>query len=190
MPRPISESDKRICKAIEFAFQAHAGQCRKGTKRPYIIHLLGVAKTLIGHGCSEDLVVAGILHDTVEDTDVTVENIRQTFGEKVASLVQAASEPDKSDTWENRKRHTIEYLKTAPRDVLLIACADKLDNIREIREDYAKVGEAVWSRFNRPKEKQRWYYQSLADVFTSRIDGEPSASLFKEFKSEVEKVFG
>ncbi|MBI4639504.1 MAG: HD domain-containing protein [Candidatus Tectomicrobia bacterium] len=178
-----------IFDAIEFATKAHTGQFRKGTNVPYIVHPLAVAKTLIDCGCSEEVIVAGILHDTVEDTSVTLEDIRQLFGEEVAKLVEGASEPDKSDTWENRKRHTIEYLKTAPINILLVACADKFDNIKTIREDYAKVGESIWSRFNRSKEHQRWYYQALVDVFTNRMQGEPTASLFQQFKSEVQKVF-
>lgn len=176
--------------AIEFATKAHKGQVRKGTKIPYITHPLGVAKILIENDCPEEIVVAGILHDTVEDTPVTIEDIRQAFGEKVAQLVQAASEPDKSDTWENRKRHTIESLKTVPMDVLLVSLADKLDNIKAIREDYEKLGESLWPRFNRPKQSQEWYYKSLAEVFSGRQASEPLASLVREFSSEVERVFG
>jgi (p)ppGpp synthase/HD superfamily hydrolase len=177
-----------IFEAIEFAVKAHSGQFRKGTKIPYIVHPLSVARILIEHDCPEEVVVAGILHDTVEDTPVTIGDIRRSFGENVASLVAGASEPGKSDTWENRKRHTIEYLKTAPLDVLFVSLADKLDNIRAIRADYEKLGDAVWSRFNRPKESQAWYYRSLADLFGARIEG-PFASLVKEFRSEVNKVF-
>jgi (p)ppGpp synthase/HD superfamily hydrolase len=148
-----------------------------------------VAKILIEYDCEEEIVIAGILHDTVEDTDVTLEEIRRSFGEEVARLVAAASEPDKSDTWENRKRHTIEYLKTAPMDVLLLSCADKLDNIRSIREDYERVGDSVWKRFRRAKDSQEWYYSSLADLFMSRAEGDPGATLFRQFFYEVQQVF-
>jgi (p)ppGpp synthase/HD superfamily hydrolase len=180
---------KMIFPAVEFATKAHAGQYRKGTKIPYIIHPLSVAKILIEHDCSEGVVIAGILHDTVEDTSITIEDIRRTFGEKVASLVEGASEPDKSDTWENRKRHTIDYLKTAPLDILLVSLADKLDNIRAIREDCEKLGESVWSRFNRPKESQAWYYRNLAEVFSGRQLANHFASLASDFQFEVNKIF-
>ena len=183
-------NDEQVFKAIEFAAKAHYGQFRKGTKLPYILHPLGVAKILIEHDCSEEIVVAGILHDTVEDTSVTLREINENFGVRVAELVEALSEPDKSDSWENRKQHTIDYLKVAPIDVLLISCADKLHNIRAIREDHARYGEVLWSRFNSPKKKQKWYYQSLAEVFVSRIEGETSKSLFSEFQLEVNGVFG
>ena len=178
-----------IFSAIEYAARAHRNHFRKGTKIPYIIHPLSVAKILIDYECREALVVADILHDTVEDTPVTAEDIRTSFGAEVAGLVASASEPDKSDTWENRKRHTIEHLKTAPMDVLLLTCADKLDNIRSIKEDYERSGESVWKRFRRAKDSQRWYYKALADVFMSRAEGEPGASLFCQFKYEVRQVF-
>jgi len=179
-----------IFDAIEFAAKAHSGQFRKGTKIPYIVHPLGVAKILIEHDCPEEIVVAGILHDTVEDSTVTIDDIRQSFGEKVAWLVQAASEPDKPDTWENRKRHTIEFLKTAPVDVLLVSLADKLDNIRAIRQDYEKLGDALWPRFHRPKDSQMWYYRALVDAFARRVKDGLDVSITKVFKAEVEKVFG
>lgn len=179
-----------IQKAIEFVVKAHAGQVRKGTAVPYVVHPLGVAKILTDYGCSNRLVVAGLLHDTLEDTRVTLGKIRRCFGDNVARLVEAVSEPDKQASWEVRKLRTIESLKTAPMDVLLVACADKLDNIRAIREDYARVGTVLWARFNRPRSRQRWYYRALADVFVRRMDGEPGRSLSKEFRREVVKVFG
>lgn len=181
--------NEQVFKAIEFATQAHHGQFRKGTEIPYILHPLGVAEILIEHECSNEMVVAGILHDTLEDTSVTLDDIQANFGGRVAELVEVLSEPVKSDSWENRKQHTIGYLKSAPIEVLLISCADKLHNIRAIRRDYERYGEALWSRFNRPKAKQQWYYQSLAEVFISRAESDMSKSLFSEFQLEVNKVF-
>lgn len=176
--------------AIAFAAQAHRGQFRKGTGIPYIVHPLGVAEILITHGCVEELVVAGLLHDTVEDAPVTLADIAQRFGARVAQLVEAVSEPDQSAPWEERKRHTLATLRTASQDILLLACADKLNNLRALCSDYARVGEAVWARFNRPLESQRWYYQSLADVFAARAAGEPSTTLFRQFQTEVDGLFG
>jgi len=184
------KSETLVFRAIDLAVKAHAGQYRKGTKIPYIIHPLNVAKIMIESECEETLVVAGLLHDTVEDTDVTLDDIQQAFGEEIARLVAAVSESDKSDTWENRKRQTIEHLKTAPMEVLLIECADKLDNIRAIREDHARVGESVWSRFARPKESQLWYYESLAAILDSRMGNGPYAHLSDQFRTGVRKVFG
>jgi len=180
---------KLIFQAIEFAVKAHTNHFRKGTNIPYIVHPLGVGKILIEHGFSEDVIAAGILHDTIEDTPVTLKDIKKYFGGNIRRIVEGASEPDKSDTWENRKRHTIEYLKTAPLDVRLVSCADKLDNIRAIREDYAKLGEKLWSRFNRPKKDQRWYYRSLAHAFLYSNKTKSGKKLFKDFASAVNNFF-
>ncbi|MFZ4439886.1 MAG: HD domain-containing protein [Syntrophales bacterium] len=179
-----------IFKAIEFAAKAHSGQYRKGTKLPYIVHPLGVAKILIEYGCPEQLIVAGILHDTVEDTPVTLDDVKKTFGWDIADLVEAASEPDKSDEWENRKKHTIGMLKSLSRDAAILVLADKVDNIRAIREDLERNGESLWDRFNRPKEKQKWYYESLASAFSSKLTDENSLPLVDLFRHEVIKVFG
>lgn len=186
----ISTMKNTIFEAIEFAKKAHSGQYRKGTKFPYMVHPLNVGAILIDHQASDEIVIAGVLHDTVEDTDVSLEEIREQFGDKVARLVEGASEPDKSLSWEERKQHTIDYLKTAPADQLLVALADKLDNVTAIRRDYEKHGDSLWSRFLRPKEKQAWYYQSLVDVFSSRVDDQPVSTIFALFRDEVLKVFG
>ncbi len=180
---------ERVFQAIEFATKAHTGQFRKGTKVPYIVHPLGVAKILIEAGCSEDVAVAGILHDTVEDSSTRIDDIRRDFGEEVTRLVEGASEPNKSDTWENRKQHTIDILETAPMDAVYVSLADKLANIRDIRADYDKLGDDVFLRFNRPKEKQEWYYRAMADLFSKRIVDEPFLSLMLELRFEIVKVF-
>ena len=179
-----------IFKAIEFAARAHSGQYRKGTKLPYIVHPLGVAKILIEYGCPEQLIVAGILHDTVEDTPVTLDDVKKTFGWDIADLVEAASEPDKSDEWENRKKHTIGMLKSLSRDAAILVLADKVDNIRAIREDLERNGENLWNRFNAPKVKQKWYYESLVSTFSSKLTDENSLPLVDLFRHEVIEVFG
>jgi (p)ppGpp synthase/HD superfamily hydrolase len=183
------EKESRLFDAIEFAARAHRGQYRKGTGIPYLIHPLNVARTLIEAGCEEDVVVAGLLHDTVEDTPVTLADIRTQFGEAVAQLVEAASEPDKSDTWENRKRHTIESLEKAPEEVHFLVCADKLDSILTIRNDYERMGESVWKRFNRPKPLQELYYRSLVDTFLKRTPEGERGRLFRDFAGAVSQVF-
>ena len=182
-------NQKKILEAIEFAVLAHAGQCRKGTKIPYVTHPLRVAKILTEEGCTEPLIIAGILHDTLEDTATTFSEIKKKFGKNVATLVQHLSEHDTTDTWENRKKHTLQHLKSAPPPVVMIACADKLDNIRNIRKDYEVMGEELWKRFNRSKEKQKWYFTSLAKVFETRKKNLPKNSIIFEFQSEVTRVF-
>lgn len=180
-----------IFKALEFAARAHSGHYRKGTKIPYLLHPLQVARILIEQGCGETVVVAGLLHDTLEDTAATMDQLRECFGEEAADLVASVSEPNKSDhTWENRKAHTLRHLETAAPDTLILSLADKLDNIRAIREDGERLGETLWKRFNRPREKQKWYYERLARTFRQRIpDGLPGA-LVDSFEREVAAVFG
>lgn len=179
-----------VFRAIETAAAAHAGQYRKGTRIPYIVHPLGVAEILIRAGCAEEVVAAGILHDTVEDTSLTIGDIGRDFGDRVARLVAGASEPDRGAEWELRKAHTIEYLRSAPTDVLLVCCADKLHNVLSLREDLEVEGEALWRRFNRSRDKQRWYYLELARVFSERATEEASAALARRFQEAVREVFG
>jgi len=186
---PVKD-DARLFRAIQFAVDAHAGQFRKGTAIPYVFHAVGVAQILAAAGCAEEVVVAGLLHDTVEDTSVTLGEIRTVFGDEVARLVEGVSEPDKSDAWENRKQHTIDGLATAPTEVLLVTCADKLDNIRAIEHDLERVGASVWSRFSRPKAQQRWYYASVAEMLGRRLADEPGASLARKLRHKVAAVFG
>ena len=191
MPQTAKAYGSRLYDAIELAARAHHGQVRKGTEIPYIVHPLAVAGILIHANCAEHLVIAGILHDTLEDTLVTLEEIRSQFGQEVADLVAALSEPDKKSPWEERKAHTIQYLgDKATDDVLLVAVADKLDNMRAIHEGLESAGEAFWLRFNRPRENQKWYYQRLAGVFERRISTGAGVALAHAFKLEVVRVFG
>ena len=136
-----------IFDAIEFAGRAHAGQYRKGTRIPFIFHPLGVARILIECDAAEELVIAAVLHDVVEDTKVTLPELRERFGAEVERLVRAVSEPNRSDPWENRKQDTLDFLESAPEEVLLLEAADKLDNIRGIHEDFLREGATLWQRF-------------------------------------------
>jgi (p)ppGpp synthase/HD superfamily hydrolase len=180
-----------IFDALEFAAAAHRGQYRKGTRIPYIVHPLGVARTLIELNCADEVVVAGLLHDTVEDAGVTLEEIESRFGSRVAVLVSGASEPDKTAVWEQRKSHTLDILRETPdTELLLLSCADKLDNIRALRSDLGRVGEEAFTVFKRPRDKQRWYYESLARVFGDRLMDGPGRGLAAAFCGEVRAVFG
>jgi len=179
-------SMSRIDQAIEFAAWAHRHQFRKKTDIPYISHPFGVAMILQEAGCSEDVVIAGLLHDTLEDTDTTEEDIAERFGAEVLELVKGASEPDKSASWEERKQHTLDYLRTASLPVRQVTCADKLHNLRSIRRDYEVMGDAVWQKFKRGYEEQRWYYQGLVDSL-GHVSRFP---LLEQFEREVEEFFG
>ncbi|MBI5355691.1 MAG: bifunctional (p)ppGpp synthetase/guanosine-3',5'-bis(diphosphate) 3'-pyrophosphohydrolase, partial [Candidatus Aenigmarchaeota archaeon] len=151
-------------------------------------HPLAVGQMLEKAGYSEDVVVAGILHDTVEDTKITLDYITSEFGGTVAGIVKGASEPDKSLSWEERKKHTIEYLRTAPTDVHAVACADKLHNITTMEEDYADIGEDIWKRFKRGKEHQKWYYESIVESLYPEED--EYLPLYSKLRDAVGRMFG
>ncbi|MDQ1147656.1 (p)ppGpp synthase/HD superfamily hydrolase [Bacillus sp. SORGH_AS 510] len=174
-----------IEKALKTAAKAHEKQYRKGTDIPYVTHPIAVGMILIKAGYSDELVAAGILHDTVEDTDLSLQDIEQLFGKSIADIVEGCSEPDKSLTWEERKADTIEYLKTAPEKIRVVACADKLHNIQSIASDIEQFGDQVWEKFNRGKEKQKWYYTSVIES----LDYQSSFPLLDKLKVSVKRLF-
>jgi (p)ppGpp synthase/HD superfamily hydrolase len=140
---------------------------------------------LMKAGYSEELVAAGILHDTVEDTELSLQDIEQLFGRNIAQMVEGCSEPDKSLSWEERKKHTIDYLGAAPEEIRVVACADKLHNIRSIASDIEQFGEQVWGRFKRGKEQQEWYYTHVIES----LGLQSNFQLLDELKIEVERLF-
>ncbi|MCT4566012.1 MAG: HD domain-containing protein [Maledivibacter sp.] len=177
-----------INKAIEEAAKAHSTQYRKVTKIPYIVHPFEVALILQENSASEEVIAAGILHDTLEDTELTKEEIRDIFGDRILELVLGASEEldDRENTpWHDRKLHTIEHLKNAPRDVKMIACADKLSNIRSMIKGYDDMGDRLWDRFNAPYGKQKWYYHSLVDSLKELQE----FKMYSQFKEAVNYLF-
>lgn len=149
-------------KAIHFATSKHAGQLRKGTKIPYIVHPLETMNILRSMNADTNLLIAGLLHDTVEDTDTTTEEIAEIFGTDVASLVNGHSE-DKSKSWKQRKTHAIKELAEASRRMKMLVMADKVSNLRSIAADYRAIGDNLWERFNAPVELQAWYYSGIQD---------------------------
>lgn len=178
---------RKVDRAIEFAAYAHRDGKRKGKEIPYISHPFAVGLLLSEAGCDEDVVCAGILHDTLEDTETTRDDLLQAFGERVTTLVEGASEPDKSLSWEERKTHTLAFLRTATVGTCMVTCADKLHNARSLRADLEVSGEQVWKKFNASKQHQEWYYRGLVDSLGAVIGGTP---LLEQLKVEVEAVFG
>jgi len=182
------QEDDFLGRAFYFALKAHDMQVRKGTGQPYIDHPMNVATMLMDLGADREIVAAGFLHDVVEDTGLTMPELRKAFGPRVAKLVEEVSE-DKTKDWEERKQKTIDYLRTAPQEVLLLSLADKLDNLRSIAEDYDQSGEEIWTRFARPRDSQKWYYQNLSDVFTKRLTETELKKFVDEFALLVAAVF-
>ena len=198
LPSYYGEKMDKITKAFELAYKAHKKQKRKGTNIPYIIHPLEVAIILMKNNASEDLVAAGLLHDVVEDTPVTLQEIEKEFGKKIAQLVRGATEPEKlakkkmdeKKTWKQRKLHTIEFIRNADREMKMLSCGDKLSNIRSMIYDYNLIGDKLWERFNVSKEQQAWYYNFMLRSFSFGKDSIAGLQMFKDFKECVKLIFG
>lgn len=178
-------------RAKKFAINAHKGQIRKSEPdKPLIIHPIGVAMLLEEYGCDDNVIAAGFLHDVVEDNkNITVDIIRQNFGDDIANLVDVASEPDKSLSWEVRKQHTINVIKEQPLRNKMVICADKINNLDDLMLKFQKLGEEEkdFTTFNRGEDKQRWYY---TEVYKSLIYGEAETlPIFKRLKDLIEIVF-
>lgn len=163
MNTDMLNSNEKVTEAILFATAAHAGQLRKGTTRPYITHPLEVFTILNGMRADNNLLIAGVLHDTIEDTDTTREDIEALFGADVAELVAHHSE-DKSKSWRERKQATIDEVQHGSKRLKMLILADKLANIRDMCIDYANVGEELWDRFNTGKVDQAWYNSGVIDA--------------------------
>ena len=179
-------------KAIIFAIKAHSGTERRGKGFPYIVHPMEAMEIVSTMTADQELLAAAALHDTVEDTDVTVDLIRNEFGDRVADLVAAESDKvvegvSEEDSWKSRKQAGIDLLAKAPRDVKMVALGDKLSNMRAIARDYEIIGDKIWNLFHaKEKSDHEWRYRSLLEAFRS-LEG---TSAFKEFEYLVNKVFG
>ncbi len=179
--------------AIHFATEAHATQVRKGSRTPYILHPLDVAAILSSMTEDEEIIAAGVLHDVLEDTDVEASELEAQFGTRVFRLVAAESEDKQSDldsrlTWKSRKQTTLDMLaKSSDPAIKMIALADKLSNLRAIRNDFAKIGDRLWERFNQHDPREHaWYYRSFLNL-TSELS---ETTAWQEYKQLLELVFG
>ena len=180
-----------VDRAIIFAVKAHAGTERKGKGFPYIVHPMEAMEIVSTMTSDQELLAAAALHDTVEDTDATLDDLRTEFGNRVAMLVAHESEEKNPavsarESWHARKQAAIERLAHAPHDAKIVALGDKLSNMRAIARDYAVLGDALWDRFNTndPKEHE-WHYRGLADSLREL----ETTEAYQEFESLVNKVF-
>jgi (p)ppGpp synthase/HD superfamily hydrolase len=159
----------RFQRAFSFAAEKHSGQTRKASTIPYIAHLMGVASLVLEAGGDEDLAIAALLHDVVEDCGgkSMLKEGRRRFGSRVAKIVDGCTDSDVSPKppWFERKRKYIARLQKEDAETRLVSAADKLNNVRSILSDYRAIGESVWSRFNGGREGTLWYYRTLRDEF-------------------------
>ena len=179
-------------RAIVFAVRAHAGTERRGKGFPYIVHPMEAVEIVATMTRDQELLAAAALHDTVEDTDVSVEQIRDEFGDRVAELVAAESDDphqslDGLDNWHARKQAAIDRLARASHDAKMVALGDKLSNMRAIARDYAEQGDKLWNLFHaKDRKDHEWHYRGLAASLRELQD----TFAYKEFEQLINQVFG
>ena len=180
-----------VDRAILFAVKAHSGTERRGKGFPYVIHPMEAMAIVATITPDPELLAAAALHDTVEDTDITLDVLRAEFGERVAKLVADESDvftegKSEEETWHQRKKAAIDRLARAPHDAKIVALGDKLSNMRAIARDYAAQGDALWNIFHAkdPKDHE-WHYRGLADALRELQD----TPAFQEFEQLINQVF-
>ena len=162
----------RLQRAFRYAAEKHDGQTRKQTAVPYLSHLMAVASLVLEGGGDEDLAIAALLHDVVEDCGgmPRLREIRRQFGARVAKIVAGCSDcfGAPKPEWVERKRGYLREVKHADTETRLVSASDKLHNVRTILADYRRDGEAIWARFTGKREGTLWYYRALSDEYRRR----------------------
>ena len=167
----------------------HDGQLRKGTNLPYIVHPLEVMNILLQMGADKKLMIAGVLHDTVEDTEAALEDIEEIFGKEIADLVASHTEMDKSLPWRERKEIALEHLAKASKREQMLVLADKLSNIEAMVRDFDKLGDELWERFNQGKEQQEWYYREAVKALAPLKEDYELAYFYYRLEGAVDYLF-
>ncbi len=163
---------RRLQRAFHYAAEKHAGQTRKQSAVPYISHLMAVASLVLEAGGDEDMAIAALLHDVVEDCGgmPRLREVRKQFGRRVAKIVEGCTDSfgEPKPEWVERKKDYLREVKHADVETRLVSASDKLHNVRTILADYRQHGEAIWTRFTGKKEGTLWYYRALTDEYQRR----------------------
>jgi len=162
----------RLQRAFRYAAKKHVGQTRKQSAVPYLSHLMAVASLVLEAGGDEDMALAALLHDVVEDCGgmPRLREIRRQFGTRVAKIVEGCTDSfgEPKAEWVERKKDYLREVKHAGVETRLVSASDKLHNVRTILADYRQHGEAIWTRFSGKKEGTLWYYRALSDEYQRR----------------------
>ena len=162
----------RLQRAFRYAAERHAGQARKQTAVPYLSHLMAVASLVLEAGGDEDMAIAALLHDVVEDCGgmPRLREVRKLFGRRVAHIVEGCTDSfgEPKAEWIERKKDYLREVTQADAETRLVSASDKLHNVRTILADYRNDGEAMWERFSGKKEGTLWYYRALSDEYQRR----------------------
>jgi (p)ppGpp synthase/HD superfamily hydrolase len=183
----------RLQRAFRYAAEKHAGQTRKQSAVPYLSHLIAVASLVLEAGGDEDMAIAALLHDVVEDCGglPRLREVRKMFGARVAKIVKGCTDSfgDPKPEWIERKKDYLREVKRADDETRLVSASDKLHNVRTILTDYRTDGEAIWARFSGKREGTLWYYRALSDEYgrkPNRITRELEIAV-TELEREVKK---
>lgn len=168
---------ERFDRALDLAHELHRKQLRKGTRIPYVVHLMSVAALVAENGGTETQVVAALLHDAVEDQggEPTAQRIKREFGPNVYRIVMGCTDsvtqnPEEKLPWEERKKAYLAHLESAPPEMRLVSAADKVHNARSINADLRAHGQDVWEKFKGGREGTLWYYKSLVKTLREGWD--------------------
>ncbi len=188
---------QKIQKAIKFAVKTHEVypdkiQTRKGKDVSYITHPLTVGLILSQVKADNDIICAGILHDTIEDSvpekKVTYDMLEERFGERVAGLVLSVSEQEKGLSWKEKKERALEHIKSFSKDSLFLKSADVISNVSEILEDYSKEGDSVFERFNAPIIKKENVINNYLNVMETILGLWDENPLEEELNSLIKRI--
>ena len=190
MPKTTINTDL-LDRALIFAIRSHVGQERRGKGFPYIVHPMEAVSIVATMTSDQEMLAAAALHDTVEDTGVTVDQLREEFGNRVAHLVEEESDKfiegmSEAESWHTRKQMAIDRLAAASRDAKVVALGDKLSNMRAIARDYAMQGDNLWNLFHvKERSEHEWHYRGLAASLSELKD----TFAFQEFEQLIDQVF-
>ena len=177
----------RLIQAINTAAWAHRDHVRKGTDIPYVSHVFGVMHLVSQVTDDEDVLIAALFHDTLEDVpeEYSPERMAEEFGDRVVELVRGVTKDSTLSSWQDRSDAYLAHLREADDGSVLISAADKLHNLLSIHADLDQLGDELWGRFNSGKERQLWWYRSVADLVQERLPGNP---LGEELARQVERL--
>jgi len=185
----IEKIENKVERALCFAIMAHKGQVRKcEPNKPKVLHPCAVAGIVRKYTNDPNIIAAAYLHDVVEDTKYTIEDIEKYFGVSVAKYVNIATEPDKTLSWEERKRYMIDRVKTLSYEEKLIIIADKINNIEDLERTLEEKGNIDFSKFNRGEVQQEWYFRNMYKSLL--INEDPNNPLLRRLERGINNAFG
>ena len=187
MPSPNTDP---LTAAVAFAARAHEGQTCRSTDAPRIVHPMEVTAIAATMTSDHEILAAAMLHDVIESCGVTEDELKAQFGERIAKMVRVMSEekgPDAEEGWQKRKLFSINRLRAASHDQLILTLADKLSSLRAIRRDLSTYGDALWQRFNqRSASMHCWYFASVMESLAPLSD----TDAYREYRDLMNQIFG